>query len=168
MELILLALVTVDTACSSSLVALHQAVQGLRNGEADQAIVAGVNLLLDPSMYITESTLHMLSQESRCRMWDKEANGYARGEGCGVVVLKPLSKAIADDDHIECVIRETGVNSDGRTNGITMPSAEAQAELIRKTYERAGLDAAADGCQFFECHGTGRLSSSSGDIHHMY
>jgi aspyridone synthetase, hybrid polyketide synthase / nonribosomal peptide synthetase len=157
-QLIILAVVTVDTACSSSLVALHQAVQGLRTGEADQAIVAGVNLLLDPSMYIAESTLHMLSRDSRCRMWDKQANGYARGEGCAVVVLKPLSKAVADHDHIECVIRETAVNSDGRTSGITMPSAEAQTELIRKTYERAGLDAVADGCQYFECHGTGKIS----------
>lgn len=146
---------TVDTACSSSLVALHQAIQGLRNGEADQAIVAGVNLILDPAMYMAESTLHMLSRDSRCRMWDQKANGYARGEGCGAIVLKPLSQAIADNDHIECVIRETGINSDGRTSGITMPSAEAQARLIRKTYERAGLDPVSDGCQYFECHGTG-------------
>lgn len=88
-------------------------------------------------------------------MWDQQANGYARGEGCGAVVLKPLSQALANGDHIESLIRETAVNSDGRTNGITMPSAEAQADLIRKTYERAGLDPVKDGCQYFECHGTG-------------
>ncbi|GME34422.1 Beta-ketoacyl synthase [Neofusicoccum parvum] len=146
---------TIDTACSSSLVALHQAVQSLRNGESTTAIVAGANVLLDPSMYIAESKLHMLSPESRSRMWDKSADGYARGEGCAAVFLKPLSKAIADGDHIECIVRETGVNSDGRTKGITMPSATAQAALIRATYQSAGLDPLVDRCQYFECHGTG-------------
>ncbi|KAI1873032.1 uncharacterized protein JN550_003285 [Neoarthrinium moseri] len=150
--------VTIDTACSSSLVALHQAVQCLRNGEASQAVVAGVTLLLDPGMYIAESKLHMLSPDSRSRMWDKDANGYARGEGCAVVVLKPLAKAIADNDHIECIIRETGVNSDGRTDGITMPSSTAQASLILQTYRRAGLNPIKDRPQFFECHGTGTLA----------
>ncbi|PKX89195.1 lovastatin nonaketide synthase [Aspergillus novofumigatus IBT 16806] len=149
---------TIDTACSSSLVALHQAVQCVRNGDAAQAIVAGSTLLLDPSMYIAESKLHMLSPDSRSRMWDKDANGYARGEGCAAVLLKPLSKAIHDNDHIECVIRETAVNSDGRTNGITMPSASAQTALIRQTYENAGLDPVTDRCQYFECHGTGTLA----------
>lgn len=149
--------ITLDTACSSSLVALHQAVQCLRNGEADQAIVAGTTMVLDTAMYVAESNLHMISPDSRSRMWDKDANGYARGEGCAVVLLKPLSAAIADKDNVECVIRETGVNSDGRTSGITMPSAAAQASLIRRTYERAGLDPTLlhDRCQYFECHGTG-------------
>lgn len=146
---------TIDTACSSSLVALHQAVQSLRNGESSTAIVAGANLILDPAVYIAESKLHMLSPDSRSRMWDKAADGYARGEGCAAVLLKPLSKAMADGDHIESVIRETGVNSDGRTQGITMPSAAAQAELIRSTYRNAGLDPVVDRCQYFECHGTG-------------
>ncbi|KAI7774492.1 hybrid nrps pks [Diaporthe eres] len=146
---------TIDTACSSSLVALHQAVQGLRNGEATTAIVAGANLILDPSIYISESKLHMLSPESRSRMWDKSGDGYARGEGCAALLLKPLSRAVADGDHIESVIRGTGVNSDGRTPGITMPSPEAQADLIRATYRAAGLNPLADRCQYFECHGTG-------------
>lgn len=146
---------TVDTACSGSLVALNLAVQGLRRGEATQAVVAGTNLLLDPHWYMTESSLHMLSSDSRSRMWDKDANGYARGEGCAAVVLKPLSVAIRDGDTIECIIRETGVNSDGRTNGITMPSPLAQAALIRQTYINAGLDPVLDRCQYFECHGTG-------------
>jgi acyl transferase domain-containing protein len=150
--------VTLDTACSSSLVALQQAVQSLRCGDASQAIIAGTTLLLDPSMYIAESKLHMLSPDARSRMWDKYANGYARGEGCAAVILKPLSKAIADQDHIECIIREVGVGSDGRTDGITMPSATAQAALIRQTYEKAGLDVVADRCQYFECHGTGTLA----------
>ncbi|KAI1772910.1 lovastatin nonaketide synthase [Hypoxylon cercidicola] len=147
--------ITIDTACSSSLVALHQAVQSLRNGDASQAIVAGVTLLLDPAMYIAESNLHMLSPDSRSRMWDIDANGYARGEGCAAVILKPLSQAIADNDHIECIVRETGVNADGRTNGITMPSSFSQTALIRQTYEKAGLDPVVDRCQYFECHGTG-------------
>ena len=146
---------TIDTACSSSLVALHLAVKGLRNGEASQALVGGTNLLLHPHWYVAESSLHMLSADSRCRMWDESANGYARGEGCGVVVLKTLSKAIKDGDHIECIIRETGVNSDGGTDGLTMPSSKAQARLIRQTYESAGLDPVKDRCQYFECHGTG-------------
>ncbi|KAJ4861498.1 AMP-binding enzyme domain-containing protein [Trichoderma breve] len=146
---------TIDTACSSSLVALHQAVQGLRNGEATMAVVGGANLLLDPLMYIAESNLHMLSPDSRCKMWDKSANGYARGEGFAAVLLKPLKDAIRDGDHIEGVIRETAVNSDGRTKGITMPSPTAQAAMIRQAYKNAGLDPTVDRCQYFECHGTG-------------
>ena len=91
-------------------------------------------------------------------MWDADADGYARGEGVAAIILKPLSKALADGDHIECVIRETGVNQDGKTPGITMPSAAAQAALIRSTYSRAGLDIskASDRPQFFEAHGTGK------------
>ncbi|RNJ56851.1 putative Hybrid PKS-NRPS biosynthetic cluster [Verticillium nonalfalfae] len=146
---------TVDTACSSSLVALHLAVQSLRKGEASQAVVGGTSLLLDPHWFVAESSLHMLSSDSRSRMWDVEANGYARGEGCAVVILKPLNKAIQDGDHIESVIRETGVNSDGRTNGMTMPCPIAQATLIQETYQNAGLNSVTDRCQYFECHGTG-------------
>ncbi|KAM0331382.1 hypothetical protein ACHAQA_003055 [Verticillium albo-atrum] len=146
---------TVDTACSSSLVALHLAVQSLRKGEASTAVVGGTSLLLDPHWFVAESSLHMLSPDSRSRMWDAQANGYARGEGCAAVILKPLSKAIQDGDHIECIIRETGVNSDGRTSGLTMPCPMAQAALIRQTYQNAGLDPVEDRCQYFECHGTG-------------
>ena len=148
---------TIDTACSSSLVALHHAVQSLRSGESHLAVAAGSNLILGPENYIVESKLKMLSPTGRSRMWDKDADGYARGEGVAAVVLKSLSAAIADGDHIECLIRETGVNQDGRTRGITMPSATAQTALIRDTYAKAGLDArkAADRCQYFEAHGTG-------------
>lgn len=131
---------TVDTACSSSLVAVHQAVQALRQEECTAAVAAGANLIFGPEMFISESKLHMLSPTGRSRMWDASADGYARGEGIGVVVLKLLRDAIRDGDAIECVIRETAVNSDGRTNGITMPSAVSQAALIRQTYSRAGLD----------------------------
>ncbi|KAK8006091.1 beta-ketoacyl synthase domain-containing protein [Apiospora marii] len=149
--------VTIDTACSSSLVALHQAVLSLRARESKMACVTGVNLMLTPEQFIVESSLHMLSPSGRCRMWDVGADGYARGEGVAAVFVKTLSQALADGDRIEGVIRGTGVGSDGRTQGITMPNSEAQASLIRKTYERAGLDPRSeeDRCQYFEAHGTG-------------
>ncbi|RAH75492.1 uncharacterized protein BO66DRAFT_467184 [Aspergillus aculeatinus CBS 121060] len=148
---------TVDTACSSSLIAVHLAVQALRAAETNVAFVCGSNLILGPENYVAESKLKMLSPDGRSRMWDQSANGYARGEGVAVVVLKTLSAALADGDHIECLIRETGINQDGRTQGITMPSAIAQASLIRDTYARAGLDPRQEGdrCQYFEAHGTG-------------
>jgi acyl transferase domain-containing protein len=146
---------TIDTACSSSLVAVHYAVQSLRNGESSVAIAAGTNLIFGPEMFIYESKLHMLSPDGRSRMWDEGANGYARGEGFAAVVLKPLSLALRDGDHIESIIRETGVNQDGRTKGITMPSHRSQEELIRQTYAKAGLDLSkpSDRCQYFEAHG---------------
>jgi len=148
---------TIDTACSSSLVGVHQAVQSLRSGESGSAVVAGANLILTPEAYIAESKLHMLSPDSRSRMWDIDANGYARGEGFAAVILKTLSQALKDGDHIECIIRETGVGSDGRTPGITMPSASSQESLIRETYRRAGLDCRlkSERCQYLEAHGTG-------------
>lgn len=143
--------------CSSSLVAVHQAVQLLRSGDSDVAVAAGANLILGPELYIGEAKLNMLSPTGRSRMWDADADGYARGEGVASVILKRLSDAIRDGDHIECVIRESGVNSDGRTKGITMPNELAQAELIRRVYHKAGLDPLdeAHRCQFFEAHGTG-------------
>lgn len=148
---------TIDTACSSSLVAVHQAIQLLRSGESDIAIAAGSNLILGPELYIGESKLKMLSPDGRSRMWDLNADGYARGEGVAAVVLKRLSTAINDGDDIECVIRESGVNQDGRTKGITMPSQHAQADLIARTYAKAGLDPRnpTQRCQYFEAHGTG-------------
>ncbi|KAK2042903.1 putative PKS-NRPS protein [Colletotrichum somersetense] len=147
--------VTLDTACSSSLVALHYAARGLLDNDSETAVVAGVNLILDPSVYITESKLHMLSPDARSRMWDKDANGYARGEGTAALILKKLSRALEDGDHIEGIIRGSGVNSDGLSPGITMPFAPTQSALIRSTYRRAGLDPAVDRPQYFECHGTG-------------
>ncbi|OOQ83961.1 polyketide synthase/peptide synthetase [Penicillium brasilianum] len=148
---------TIDTACSSSLVALHQAVTSLRNGESNVAVVAGTNLLLGPEQYIAESKLKMLSPTGRSRMWDKDADGYARGDGIAAVVLKTLNAALNDGDYIECIVRETGINQDGRTKGITMPNPIAQANLIHETYGRAGLDLSkpSDRPQYFEAHGTG-------------
>lgn len=108
-------------------------------------------------MFIAETNLNMLSATGKSQMWDANANGYARGEGTAAVVMKLLSTAVADGDCIECIIRETGVNQDGHTTGITMPSQEAQTKLIQETYTRAGLDLRnpADRCQYFEAHGTG-------------
>ncbi|GAB1314574.1 hypothetical protein MFIFM68171_04784 [Madurella fahalii] len=149
---------TIDTACSSSLIAVHQGVQSLRNGESRVSVACGTQVILGYDMFIGESKLKMLSPNGRSRMWDADADGYARGEGVAVVVLKRLSDAIADGDHIECIIRETGANQDGFSNGITVPSTEAQAALIRQTYVRAGLDPENnphDRPQYFEAHGTG-------------
>ncbi|KAF3484360.1 polyketide synthase [Arthroderma uncinatum] len=149
---------TIDTACSSSLVALDLGVQALRSGKSKVAVAAGTNLILSPAMYISESNLGMLSPTGRCAMWDASADGYARGEGVAAVFLKTLSQAIADNDPIECIIRETAVNQDGRTTGLTMPSNLAQSNLIRECYSRAGLDPTnnlQDRPQFFHAHGTG-------------
>lgn len=148
---------TIDTACSSSLFAVHQAVQLLRSGDSDVAVATGSNLILGPELYIGESKLKMLSPTGRSRMWDADADGYARGEGVASVILKRLSDAIRDGDHIESIIRETGINTDGRTKGLTMPSELAQSDLITRTYRKAGLDPRKeeDRCQFFEAHGTG-------------
>jgi len=125
--------VTIDTACSSSLVAVHQAVQSLRLGEIPVAIACGTNLLLGPAQYIAESKLKMLSPNGRSRMWDASADGYGRGEGFASIVLKTLSAALADGDHIECIIRETGVNQDGRTKGmcdLSIPCTFTIAEYV--------------------------------------
>ncbi|KAL6903335.1 BcPKS5, polyketide synthase [Trichoderma evansii] len=148
---------TIDTACSSSLVAVHQGVTALRNGECPIAIAAGANLIVAPGMFIKESSLRMLSPTGTSKMWDAAADGYARGEGIAAVVMKPLSAALRDGDHIDCVIRGTAVNQDGKTAGMTMPSSIAQAQLIRDTYARAGLDIndPKDRPQFFHAHGTG-------------
>ncbi|KAF7548816.1 hypothetical protein G7Z17_g6812 [Cylindrodendrum hubeiense] len=148
---------TIDTACSSSLVAVHQGVTALRNGECSIAIAAGANLIVAPGIFIKESNLHMLSPTGSSKMWDAAADGYARGEGIAAVVLKPLSAALRDGDHIDCVIRGTAVNQDGKTAGLTMPSNIAQAQLIRDTYARAGLNIndPKDRPQLFHAHGTG-------------
>ncbi|KAH7370087.1 putative polyketide synthase [Rhexocercosporidium sp. MPI-PUGE-AT-0058] len=148
---------TIDSACSSSLVAVHQAVQTLRNGECRVAMAAGANLILSARMFVAESKLKMLSPNGRSRMWDSGGDGYARGEGIAAVMLKRLSDAIADGDHIECVIRETSVNQGGRSTGLTVPNPIAQVNLIRQTYAKAGLDLnrSEDRPQYFQAHGTG-------------
>ncbi|KAK6206411.1 beta-ketoacyl synthase domain-containing protein [Colletotrichum tabaci] len=144
---------TIATACSSSLVAIHMACQGLLAGETDMAVAGGVNLMLNPEFSIYLSGMTMISPEGHCKSFDASGDGYARGEGCGMVVLKRLDDAIRDNDPIRAIIRGTGVNSDGFTQGFTMPSSESQASLIREIYQKAELDMG--DTQFVECHGTG-------------
>ncbi|HEX3953479.1 MAG TPA: beta-ketoacyl synthase N-terminal-like domain-containing protein, partial [Stellaceae bacterium] len=144
---------TVDTACSSSLVALHHACEAIRGGRISSAIVGGINLLLAPYPFLGFCRASMLSRRGRCFAFDERADGYVRGEGGGAIILKPLAQAIADGDRVRAVILGTGVNSDGRTIGLSLPSEAAQAELIRTVYARAGVTA--DDLAFFEMHGTG-------------
>ncbi|KAH8820161.1 putative polyketide synthase [Xylogone sp. PMI_703] len=162
--------ITVDTACSSSLVALHMAIQALRAGDSRMALACGSNLIIGPENFIIESKLKMLSPDGLSRMWDQDANGYARGDGVAAIVLKTLSAAIEDGDHIECIIRETGLNQDGASAGITMPSASAQEALIRSTYAKAGLDldAKSDRPQYFEAHGTGTPAGDPTEAEAIY
>ncbi|MEM9282406.1 MAG: type I polyketide synthase [Verrucomicrobiota bacterium] len=144
---------SVDTACSSSLIALHEACSSLARGEIEHALVGGVNTLITPQLFVTFCQLHMLSHVGRCQSFSAAADGFVRGEGAGVVLLKPLSRALADGDPIHAVIRATGANEDGRTNGITIPSLEAQADLLESTYGHAGI--APLDVDYVEAHGTG-------------
>jgi acyl transferase domain-containing protein/acyl carrier protein len=147
--------VAIDTACSSSLVALHLAARAIRDGDCDLALAAGVNLLLDPELTIGISKAGMLSPEGRCKVFDASADGYVRGEGCGVVVLKPLSSARRDGDRVYALVRGCAVNSDGRSNGLTAPNPAAQAAVLRRAYQDAGVDPRR--VSYVECHGTGTL-----------
>src|SRR6201981_661097 len=144
---------TIDTACSSSLVALHHACEAIRGKQIQSAVVGGVNLLLAPYPFIGFARASMLSRRGRCFAFDERADGYVRGEGGGVVILKPLEDALADRDAIRAVILGTGVNSDGRTIGLSLPSEAAQASLLRSVYSRAGI--APEELTLFEMHGTG-------------
>jgi acyl transferase domain-containing protein/NADPH:quinone reductase-like Zn-dependent oxidoreductase/SAM-dependent methyltransferase len=143
----------VDTACSSSGVSVHLACQSLRNRECSLALAGGVNLILSPEISITSTKARTLSPDGRCKTFDASANGYVRGEGCGIVVLKRLSDALADGDRIRAVIRGSAVNQDGATSGITVPSKSAQAEVIRQALERAGVEP--NQVDYVEAHGTG-------------
>ena len=146
--------IAVDTACSSSLVALHQACNSLRAGESSLALVGGVNLLLHPYPFVGFTKASMLSANGRCRAFDAAGDGYVRSEGAAVLLLKPLDKALADGDHIHSVILASGANADGgRKTGITIPSSEGQAELMRAVLKRSGLSPA--DIDYVEAHGTG-------------
>lgn len=144
---------TVDTAQSSALVAVHLACESLRSGEAAVALAGGVNLNLVPESTATAGRFGGLSPDGRCFTFDARANGYARGEGGGIVVLKPLRQALADEDHVYAVILGSAVNNDGATPGLTVPDAAAQERVVRLAVERAGVDPAA--VQVVELHGTG-------------
>ena len=143
----------IDTACSSALVALHYAVRDLQNGECDAAIVGGVNALLSPRMYITHAKSGMLSPEGKCKSFDASANGYVRGEGAGVVVLKRLADAQGDGDRVHALLRATAINHGGRANFLTAPNVQAQSEVVLTAMRRAGISP--KDMRYIETHGTG-------------
>lgn len=144
---------TVDTGCSSSLVAVHLAMRSLREGESTLAVAGGVNLIASPHTTIELCKTNALGADGRCRTFDATAGGYSRAEGCGVLVLKRLSDAVAAGDRIWAVLRGSAVNHDGRSGGLTVPSGPAQQALHEKALRDAGV--AARDVGFIECHGTG-------------
>lgn len=147
--------VQLDTACSSSLVAVHQACQSLRAGETDLALAGGVNLMCAPESMVALCRLRALSPDGRCKTFDASADGYGRGEGCGVVVLERLADAMAHGHRVHAVIRGTAANHDGRSNGLTAPNGSAQEAVIRAALESGELEPRA--ISYVEAHGTGTL-----------
>lgn len=145
--------IAIDTMCSSSLTAIHLACGSLQDGECGIAIAGGVNVSLHPNKYLGLSAARFASSNGRCAPFGDGGDGYVPGEGVGAVVLKPLERAIADGDRIYGVIRGSGVNHGGRSNGFAVPSAAAQAQLISRVIERSGVDPNAIG--YVEAHGTG-------------
>lgn len=145
--------ISIDSACSSSLAAIHLACQGLRSGESDLAIAGGVSLMVAPELTVAMSKVGFMAPDGRCKTFDAGADGFGRGEGCGIVVLKRLSDAIADNDRIHAVIRGSAVNQDGRSTLLAAPNGPAQEALIRECLHSAQLDAGR--ICFFETHGTG-------------
>jgi acyl transferase domain-containing protein len=145
----------IDTACSASLVAVHQAVQALRLDEVDLALAGGINIILTPDLSIAFSRTGVLSPTGECKAFDAAANGYVRGEGGGIVLLKRLSDARQDGDKIYAVIRGSAVNQDGKTNGFTAPNRFAQEQVINLALARADVEPG--DIVFVEAHGTGTL-----------
>ena len=145
--------IAVDTACSSSLVAIHQACQALRLGECDLALAGGANVLLTPATMITFSSAQMLAPDGRCKTFDAAADGYVRGEGCGVIVIKRLEDALRAGDRIRAVIRGSAVNQDGASGGLTVPNGVAQQRVIADALTRSDLEPSDVG--YLEAHGTG-------------
>lgn len=145
----------VDTACSSSLTAIHLAVQSIQNGECELAFAGGVDILLDEVPFETLGSANVLSTDSRCKTFSADADGIGLGEGCGVMILKPLHQAIADQDGIYGVIDGSALNNDGNTMGITTPNPEAQKELVYKAVQNADIDPST--ISYIETHGTGTL-----------
>ena len=147
--------IAIDTACSSSLVAVHLACTSLRNGESTLAIAGGVNLILSPAITMNFTKAGVMAPDGRCKTFDASANGYVRSEGAGLVVLKPLSRALADGDCIYAVIRGSAINQDGRSNGLMAPNPLAQEAVLREAYRNAGVSPG--DVQYVEAHGTGTL-----------
>jgi myxalamid-type polyketide synthase MxaB len=145
--------VAMDTACSSSLTAVHLAVNSLRNGESEVAIAGGVNLMMSPDSLVSLCKARMLSPDGRCKTFDASANGYVRGEGCGALVLKRLSDAVAEGDNILALLRGSAVNHNGKSGGLTVPSGPAQQELVERALKNSSLTPAE--VAYVEAHGTG-------------
>ena len=143
----------IDTACSSSLVAVHRAIEAIRGGHCEVAIVGGVNALLSPDVYISFAKSGMLCEDGRCKTFSDKANGYVRGEGVGMLMLKSLRAAQRDGDDIYAVIKGAAENHGGRTTSLTAPNPNAQAAVIRRAIKDAGIDFHRVG--YIECHGTG-------------
>ncbi len=144
---------SVDTACSSSLVAVHLACQSLRNGECSTAIAGGVNLMLSPELTQTFSLAGMMAADGKCKTFDADADGYVRGEGCGVVILKGLDDAIRDGDKVLAVVKGSAVNQDGKSNGLTAPNSLAQQAVIRQAIANSQIKP--QDISYIEAHGTG-------------
>ncbi|SFD21736.1 Acyl transferase domain-containing protein [Chitinophaga sp. CF118] len=145
--------VPIDTACSSALVAIHRAVESIRSGHCEIAIAGGVNVILSPVLTLSFGQAGMLSEDGHCKTFDQEANGYVRGEGVGVIILKSLQQAEADGDHIYGVIRSSAENHGGKANTLTSPNPVAQKDLLLKAYRLAGIDPR--DVSYIEAHGTG-------------
>ena len=157
--------IAIDTACSSSLVATHMAINSLHSGESDVALAGGVNLLLEPDLTITFSQARMMAADGRCKTFDARADGYVRGEGCGVLVLKRLSDAERDGDPVLALLHGSAVNQDGRSNGLTAPNGLAQQAVIRRALAVAGVEAA--DISYVEAHGTGTRLGDPIEIHSL-
>ena len=145
--------IAVDTACSSSLVALHLACQSLRGHECDLALAGGVNMLLAPEPFICLAKWGMMAADGRCKTFDERADGFVRGEGCGVVALKRVSDALAAGDRVLALIRGTAINQDGASSGLTVPNGLAQQAVVRAALKAAGLEP--HDVDYLEAHGTG-------------
>ncbi|HWP96054.1 MAG TPA: SDR family NAD(P)-dependent oxidoreductase [Syntrophomonadaceae bacterium] len=145
--------IQIDTACSSSLVAVHEAVRSLQAGECDQALVGGINIICHPSMSIAFYKAGMLAKDGKCKTFDKKANGYVRGEGAVMILLKPLDQALADQDSIYAVIKRTAINHGGQASGLTVPNPDKQAALLIEAYKSTNIEPETIG--YIETHGTG-------------
>ena len=153
---------TVDTACSSSLVAVHLACESLRSGGSEMALAGGVNAILRPEITLTYSAARMLSPEGRCKFGDASANGYVRSEGAGMLVLKPLSRALADGDRIYARILGSAVNHDGRSSAFLFPSRDGHEAMLRSAHRDAGVTS--DDIDYIEAHGAGTLAGDPVEI----
>lgn len=153
---------SIDTACSSTMAAFHQAVRTLQHGDSRMAVVCGAKLILSPDMFMPSSELGFLSPTGRCHTFDASADGYGRGEGVVALLLKSLSEAISDRDPIRAVIKGTRLNQDGKTQGITLPSADAQKRNMQSLYEELGIPPAS--IQYLEAHVSQYRSTSHTNI----